>query len=411
MEKRNLKVGLISFHSFLKPGGVKNHILGLDKEFRKRNIKTKIIVPRRSWKENYGENVILLGTSIPLYLAGNQVDLDINFNPISIDRTLKEKGFDVLHFHNFVLPSGFQILASPFAKNTLNILTIHANLEKMINQRGFQIYFTLCKKVIQWRMDGIIGVSPITLAGLEDFEKPKIIIPNGLDLKEFDSKTPKIKKFCDKKINILFVGRIEERKGLIYLLRAFKILSKKFFNLRLIIVGDGPEKEKCQEFVRKNNLKEIYFEGEKNGKEVASYYLTADIFVAPSIFGESFGIVLLEAMASGKPVVAFANEGYKSVLKEGKGKQFLVKPRDYKTLAKKMEILVKNPKLRAEMGKWGRREAQKYSWPKIADQVLNFYHICQKYKEKKENPSLQKLFEKIEEIAQKDILEWLRGKL
>lgn len=408
MEKKNLKIALISFHSFLKPGGVKNHILGLEKEFKKRKIQSKIIVPRRSLKEDYGKDVILLGTSIPLYLMGNQVDLDINFNPFSIERVFQKEKFNILHFHNFVLPSGFQILASPYSKYTLNILTIHANLEKMLDQIGFQIYFSLCKRVIQWRIDGIIAVSPVALRGLEDFERPKTIIPNGVDLNEFSPHVPKIKRFCDQKINILFIGRIEERKGLIYLLMAFKILKEKFPQLRLIVVGDGPEKLKCEEFVRKNNLKEVYFEGEKTGKEIPSYYSTADIFVAPSIFGESFGIVLIEAMAAGKPVVAFANEGYKTVLKEGKGKKFLVTPRDYKGLAKKIELLIKNPKLRKEMGQWGRKEAEKYSWPKIADQILDFYHLCQKEKRKK--LSFPKIFEKIEAMVEKDILKWLREK-
>ncbi len=408
MEKKDLKIALISSHSFSKPGGVQNHILGLQREFKKMDIQTKVIVPRRSWKENYGEEIILLGTSIPLYLAGNQVDLDINFNPLSIDQTLKKEKFSVLHFHNFVLPFSFQILASPFSRETLNILTIHANLEKMINQVSFQVYFGLCKIIIQWRIDGVIGVSPVALLGLEDFKKPKAIIPNGIELTEFHPKIPKIKKFCDKKINLLFVGRIEERKGLIYLLKAFKILSKKFSHLRLIVVGDGPERKKCEEFKNKNNLKDVYFEGEKTGKEIPSYYSTADIFIAPSIFGESFGIVLLEAMASGKPVVAFANEGYKAVLKNSKGERFLARPKDYHDLAKKIEVLIKNPKLREEMGRWGRREAEKYSWSKIAERVLDFYRLCQKYREKNKKLSFPRILEKIEKMAQKDLLKWSR---
>ena len=134
--------------------------------------------------------------------------------------------------------------------------------------------------------------------------------------------------------------------------------------------------------MKKNRLREVIFEGEKRGEIIPRYYQTSDIFVSPAIYGESFGIVLIEAMASGIPVVAFANQGYKGVLEKGKGKRFLIKPKDYKTLAKKLEILIKNPRLRKEMGEWGRIEAQKYSWPKIADQVLAFYQFCQKKKVK-----------------------------
>jgi glycosyltransferase involved in cell wall biosynthesis len=91
----------------------------------------------------------------------------------------------------------------------------------------------------------------------------------------------------------------------------------------------------------------------------------------------------VEAMATGRPVVAFANAGYKTVLGHGRGKKFLAKPRDYRTLAKKLEILIKNKKLRKEMGKWGIKESKKYSWPKIADRVLAFYELCRKQKQKK----------------------------
>ena len=90
---KNLKVGLISFHSFYQPGGVKRHILGLAKEFRKRGIEVKIIVPRRKRSENYGKDVILLGTSFPVMVAGTETDLVINFNPLAIENVLKKDHF------------------------------------------------------------------------------------------------------------------------------------------------------------------------------------------------------------------------------------------------------------------------------------------------------------------------------
>jgi len=412
-----MKIGLISFHSFYKPGGVKRHILGLYGEFKKRRIETKIIVPRRSFRENYGKDVILLGTSFPVNFGGTQSDFDINFNPLSIERTFKKEKFDTLHLHNFSFPSVLQILASPSASNTLNILTFHSNIEGSKFLKRFPSLLYLLNKICQWKIDGIIGVAPLNLRIFEDFKRPKVVIPNGIDLEEFNPKVPKLKKFSDGKINILFVGRIEERKGLIYLLKAFKFLEKRFSpqlnfsgGLRLIVVGEGELKKECQDYVRKNNLKEVYFEGKKTGEELVSYYNSCDIFCAPSIFGESFGIVLLEAMACGKPVVAFANEGYKEFLKGKRGEKFLAKPRNFRELAQKLEILIKNPKLRKEMGQWGIAQAKKYSWPKIADRVLDFYQFCQKQKEKRpQKPfSLKAILNKVDAVLQKDILDWLR---
>lgn len=374
-----MKIALICFHTFSQPGGVKRHVLGLHQEFKKRGIQAKIIAPRRSKSENYGKDVILLGTSLPLRFSGSQSDLCINFNPFAINKVFKKEKFDVLHFHNFGFPSAFQILERSKA---LNILTLHANVEGSSFLKMFPGFLYIFNKIVQWKMDGIIGVAPFNLKVFKGYKEPTAVIPNGIDLNEFNPQVPKLKKFSDDKINILFLGRIEERKGLIYLLRAYKILEKKFQNLRLIIVGEGPLKEDYQNWVKKNRLKNVVFIGGTKESDAPPYYTTCDIYCSPAIYGESFGIVLIEAMASGKPVVAFANKGYKGVLEKGKGKRFLVRPRDYKTLAKKLEILIKNPNLRKEMGKWGIKEASKYSWPKVASQVLAFYRLCRKKKAK-----------------------------
>jgi phosphatidylinositol alpha-mannosyltransferase len=291
---------------------------------------------------------------------------------------MKEK-FEVLHFHNVSFPSFFQILLSPLSFTTTNILTFNSDIERSNFLKNFPQLFDIFVSFCNWRLDGLIAVSKTALKYFEKFKKPKIIIPNGVDVNLFNTKNKKIDKFLDGKINLLFVGRIEERKGLIYLLKAFLILKNKYRNLRLIIAGDGPERENCEKFVKENNLKDVIFLG-KLEKELPSLYATCDIFCAPSIFGESFGLVILEAMASGKPVVGFANEGYKELLRGKKGERFLAKPKDFKELAQKIEILIKNEKLREEIGKWGEKEAKKYSWEKIAEKIINFYQICKRKK-------------------------------
>jgi len=413
-----MKIALISFHSFFQPGGVKRHVLGLAKELKKRKITVKIIAPRRSFKENYGKDVILLGTSFPLPFSGGVSDLGINFNPLAIEDVLKEEKFNVLHFHNFGFPSTLQILASLSASNTLNILTCHFNIKGSKFLKRFPVLLYLLKKICQWKIDGVIGVAPLNLEPFRKYKGPKIVIPNGIDLEVFNPKVPQIKKFNKDRVNILFLGRIEKRKGLIYLLKAYKILEKKLgggwvsSNLRLIIVGEGPLKNDLENWVKLNKLKNVIFEGKVPEDKVASYYKSCDIYCSPAIFGESFGLVLVEAMACGKPVVAFTNEGYKGVL-TGKGARFLAKPRDYKILAEKLEILIKNKRLREEMGKWGIKEAKKYSWPKIAGRVLDFYELCRKNKERQKRGKrlfrIEKYIDKIlNKVYNKNILNWLK---
>ncbi|MFA4998678.1 MAG: glycosyltransferase family 4 protein [Candidatus Paceibacterota bacterium] len=391
-----MRIGLISFHSFSRPGGVKRHIFGLHDEFLKIGVKSKIIAPRRKIPENYGEDVLLLGTSIPIDFNGSQADLNINFNPLAIEGVIQDEGFDVLHLHNFGFPSALQILTSPSASKTLNILTLHSDMKgsKFLNNVPTLLYFF--NKIAQWKIDGIIGVSPLCLKTFKKYKGPKVVIPNGIDLEKFNPDVPPIKKYSDGKINILFLGRIEERKGLIYLLKAYKILEKKFSNLRLIIVGKGPLKEEMELWVKDNNLNNVVFEGEAKEEKIPSYYKTCDIYVSPAIFGESFGIVLLEAMALGKPVVAFANSGYRAVLK-GRGAKFLVRPKNFRGLAEKIGLLIKKPLLREKMGEWGKEEVKKYSWPKISKQVFDFYKLCLDKKSDRlrgKNETVDKLLEK-----------------
>jgi len=376
-----MKVGLIFFHSFLQPGGVKKHVLSLAKEFKKRGISVKIIAPRRKESENYGKNVILLGRSFPVNFGGSQGHFCVNFNPLVIGKVLKKEKFDILHFHNFGFFSILQILEQ---SKFLNILTLHSNIDGSQFVKRFPTPLRLFNKMAQRKINGIIGVASLNLKIFKKYPGPKVVIPNGVDIEEFNPGAPKIKKFLsleqDRKINILFVGRIEKRKGLIYLLKAYRILIKKFPHLRLIIVGEGNLKEDCQKWTRKHRLGEVYFEGQVAQEQIPAYFNTADIFVSPAIFGESFGLVLLEAMACGVPIVAFANQGYKEFLKGKERGAFLAPPKNHKVLAKKIEILIQDESLRKKMGKWGITEAQKYSWSKIADQVLAFYKLCQKTK-------------------------------
>ncbi|MFA5169598.1 MAG: glycosyltransferase family 4 protein [Candidatus Paceibacterota bacterium] len=365
-----MKVGFVSFHSFANPGGVKSHILGLSREFEKKGIETKIIVPRRKRGEKYGDNVIMLGTSIPVNVAGTQGDLCINFNPLSIGKVLKREKFDVLHFHNFIVPSAMQILEKSEA---LNVVTFHANteanpvMEKMIEILG---------KTINRKVAGVIGVASFNLNLFKGFGGVKKVIPNGIDLTEFNPSVLRLEKFDKKKINILFLGRLEERKGLIYLLEAYKNLQEKYDNLRLIIVGDGPLREECEKYSKDNNLKEVYWEGSQSGEVIPQYFSSCDIYCSPAIFGESFGIVLLEAMALGKPVCGFGNMGYRELLRGTKGEEYLAEPKDVLILTAKLEKLIKDENLRKEMGEWGLEEVKKYSWEKVADRVIEFYKEC-----------------------------------
>ena len=183
-----------------------------------------------------------------------------------------------------------------------------------------------------------------------------------------------------------------------YLIKAFALIKTKVKNVRLIIVGDGHLKEKCEFLVERLELEDVVFAGMVKEEELPKYYSTADICCFPAIVGESFGLVLLEAMASGKPLVAFANAGYNQVLNNGIGKTVLVEPKDITGLAELLEKLISDSQLREQLGKWGLEEVKKYDSDIVGQQVLDFYIKCMENNkinhEEKKNllNSMQKFF-------------------
>jgi phosphatidylinositol alpha-mannosyltransferase len=201
------------------------------------------------------------------------------------------------------------------------------------------------------------------------------IIPNGVDLEQFAGpRLAPFPKLRDGYVNILFVGRLEKRKGLIYLLKALNHVRQQFPSVRLIVAGafDAEQLETCERFVRQAGLTEVVFKGFVSPEDKIRYYKSCDIFCAPSIGRESQGIVLLEAMAAGKPVVASSIEGYRTVLAEGDA-GLLVPPGDETALAVALTRVMADDHYRARLAEAGRRRVQAYAWDRIARRILAYY--------------------------------------
>jgi len=199
------------------------------------------------------------------------------------------------------------------------------------------------------------------------------IIPNGVDVERFGPGVLPLPGLDDGKANLLFLGRLERRKGLPYLLQAYSILKKELPQLRLIVVGgDGGMMGPCQRFVERTGLKDVIFTGRVPDEEVPRYYRSAHIFCAPNTGAESQGIVLLEAMASGLPIVASRIPGFAEVLQDGR-QGFLVPPGDAHALAQALYRLLSDPPLRESMGQEGLRTASCYAWDHIVQRVLAYY--------------------------------------
>ncbi|MCZ2845686.1 MAG: glycosyltransferase family 4 protein, partial [Candidatus Bathyarchaeota archaeon] len=281
--------------------------MALKREFRKEGHKVKLILPREKLPQAREKDTILLGSS--LYIPGNasRTSLSLNITPLSVWRKINKEKFDILHFQNFGAFLPVQILeaASQLSKPPLKILTLHAFWDASFILKelpSIPTIINIFQDYILPRFDGIIGVSKPVLAQIK-YKGPQEVIPNGVDFNLFNPKGPKIKRFSNvqketpgtrSKLKILFVGRIEKRKGLSYLVRAFKTLKQRYKKIKLIIVGEGEREDKIKNFINKNKIQDVFFEGTVGDTELIKYYRSADICCFPSIYGEAFGIVLLE---------------------------------------------------------------------------------------------------------------------
>jgi phosphatidylinositol alpha-mannosyltransferase len=157
-----------------------------------------------------------------------------------------------------------------------------------------------------------------------------------------------------------------------YLLSAFSKLKWDWPNLRLLVVGAGNPDEDSYRIMSERNLKDVEFLGRVTDEEKARYFKSADIFCSPATGRESFGIVLLEAMAAGKPVVATNIDGYASVITHGE-EGLLVEPKSDNALAEAISSLLDAPRLRDSLAERGRKKANEYRWEIVAGKVMDYY--------------------------------------
>ena len=367
-----MKIALVSPYDFAYPGGVTNHISALESRFTRMGHEVKVVAPASKAVTAFGDRFIPIGKPRPIPSSGSIIRITISLRLASeIKAVLEREQFDIIHLHEPFMP----MLCSAVLRfsNSVNIGTFHAchgspgyNFGKPIS--------TIMLNRRRRKLDGKIAVSKPAM----DYASKYVpgyynVIPNGVDLEHFSPDVSPIEEFCDGKQNILFVGRLERRKGLIYLIKAYQQVKREIPNSRLIVVGPGTRLRKPYEkWIKRNGLEDVVFVGYTSYDDLPRYYKTADVYCAPSTSRESFGIVLLEAMAIGKPIVASSIDGYSRVVTDGED-GLLVPPRDSRALADALIYILSCDKLRQRMGDKGRLKAEEYSWDKIAQRVLDYY--------------------------------------
>ncbi len=367
-----MKIALVTPYDYPYPGGVTEHISALDRHFRALGNDTRIIAASSVDEDILSDHVIKVSGAVsPVAFSGSKARITLSPRAYQrVKKILKDEDFDVVHVHEPSVP--VLSLAVLRHSHALNVGTFHAYRE---SNAVYEYARPLVKRILG-RLDGRIFVSDAVREYITRyFPGDYVVIPNGIDCARFASPEIKpIERFADGRPNILFVGRLDKRKGFRHLLRAFAHIKQVVPEARLIVVGGYTDQDKAPyiRYARAHRLHGIHFVGYVEPEELPRYYHTATVFCAPSTGFESFGIVLLEAMASGVPIVASDIAGYRSVL-EDCAEGFLVSPGDEQMISRSIVDLLNGPKERERMSECGRRKAAQYDWSIIAQRVLAYY--------------------------------------
>ncbi|MBE0479391.1 MAG: glycosyltransferase family 4 protein [Dehalococcoidia bacterium] len=369
-----MKIALVSPYDFAYPGGVNNHILHLREHFIRMGHEIKIIAPS-SRPLNNSQNVIVIGKAVPIRASGSIVRVPVSPNLLfsqKIRQLLARERFDVVHIHEPFLPVLGTAVLHHCSSRELVVATFHAFRS---NSWGYVFWKPIILNHWFRKLEGKIVVSRAAMDFISRYFPGEYeIIPNGIDFARFAGvDVQPIPEFCDGKLNVLFVGRIEKRKGFKYLLGAYQRVKQGMPDIRLIVVG--PQDRSLQKFRRiasEQNIRDVVFAGYASHEDLPRYYKSADVFCSPATGKESFGLVLLEAMAAGTPPVASSIAGYAGVIKHGKD-GILVKPKDETALADVLKQVLNDRSLRERMGEAGRIKAAEYSWNTVAERVMGYY--------------------------------------
>jgi len=389
-----MKIALVSPYDYGVPGGVGKHIGALAHQFRQSGHEVRILAPASDGDaDDQSDGVYRIGRVTPVPGNGSVARITIAspmWSRLSrrVRQVLDAERFDVIHVHEPLMPSLPLAVLMAGAGQAIKVGTFHAYRESYY---GYYYGRPLLRGIVR-RLDGRVAVSRAAYEFVSRyFPGTYSIIPNGVDLHIFRPDVAPPARYVDDRPTVLFVGRLEKRKGLAYLIRAYERMRQSLPEVRILVVGrQGRAGRRYIRYVREHNFDGIEFAGEVPAGELPGYYRRCDVFCAPSLGGESFGMVLLEAMALGKPVVATAIEGYQTVMEDGvQGR--LVPPKDSGALAEALLTMLASPALRRACGEQGAITARTHSWERVAARLLRFYEDTRAGKDQSRLPHLAPL--------------------
>lgn len=368
-KKRKLRVAMLLTSDLGEWGGVQEHVFFLVKELEALGHQVTVFGSRG--KKYRFKNFRCVGKVLSIPTPnGNQVPIMFGENVRAALRDINSE-FDVLHiqepyapFVPYLFMGGAEIPV---------VSTFHSAWSDYSSARLMELLFPLYQPFFEKYLKAVMYVSSISQlrwSKLIAETVPQRVIFNGVDSTIF---VPKAKKKKSKYIRLLFLARLVPRKGLQYVLQALLELQDEFPQLRLDVVGDGPQRSKMETYVQQHELTRLVrFVGPVSVEKKVTFFQNADIFMAP-YQDEGLGITVLEALFCACPVVGFDITAFQDTLGNYPDKSLLVKPGNVAALTQALRSLLLDEKKRQELGAWCKQERKNYSWKKIAKTTEQMY--------------------------------------
>jgi phosphatidyl-myo-inositol alpha-mannosyltransferase len=368
-----LRVGIVSEYYYPWLGGISENVHHTATELQARGHHVTLITPRLSVDlppevaAPNGISIVRVGKAVTFHANGSRTSAAIGGVRLwnELHTALRSQRFDILQLHSPLTPTlpALAALQGPWPR----IGTFHSVFER-------SRWYEICKRPLQreflGRMKGLTVVAPsVQLALSRYFDLDARVIPNGVDVQQFHPDVPRLDRFSSDKRTLLFLGRFEPRNGLSLMIRAFVLVRQQRDDVRLVIVGSGGDQNAYEQLVPPALRADVHFEGPAL-LERPSYYRTADVFCSP-ISRASFGLTLLEAMATGTPIVATDNIGYRALLEPAES---VLVPYDEENFAAAVLDLLADEPRRREMSIAGRRKAERYAWPVVVSSLLDYFN-------------------------------------
>jgi phosphatidylinositol alpha-mannosyltransferase len=361
-----VRIGVVTEEYFPGYGAVAEYVQGFAREARRLGHTVKIITGAvagaRRGDEERADDVIRIGSSRAVLRHGGVARVTGGAGA-ALRNVLAQEQLDVLHVHAPLTPV-LPLLALHHA--TIPVVgSFHAHARPGLLLR---IARSLQERYLE-RLDAAVAVSNACLVPLGGRVPADVrIIPGGVDIERF-SRGRRLRRFEDGKLNVLWAGRVEKRNGLDLLVDAFHRAWKQI-DTRLIVLGDGPRLARYRATIPSEMAEDVVFAG-RAGDDRPDWFASADVFCAPAQ-GPSGGLTLLEAMASGKPILASDVDGYRDVLTHGREGE-LLSTDDPGAWARALVRLSREPVRAAAYGERAKMSVQRHAWPSVAREVLGLY--------------------------------------